>query len=52
MLLSLVDMREMSSAVYSNPFYFFDMVEEGLHRNILSLIIGSIDQKSWGGNSV
>lgn len=47
-LLPLVDMGEVRSIVQCDPFDLLDMVEERLHRHVLSFILCAVDQEGRG----
>ena len=39
-------MGKMSGIVYSNPLNPLDVVEERLHRHVLSFVLDSVDEES------
>jgi hypothetical protein len=43
--LTLIDVRKMRCVINGNPLGLLDVVEEGLHCNILSFILRTIYQK-------
>lgn len=44
-LLALINMSEVSCVIQSHPFDLANIVEEGLHGNILGLILRSIHEE-------
>lgn len=50
--LSLIDVREVCGIVQRDPLDLFNVVKEGLHRHVLSLVLYSVDQKGGDLDSV
>jgi hypothetical protein len=46
--LALIHMREVCSIVQRDPLDLLDVVKEGLHGYVLSLVLYAVDQESVG----